>query len=138
TLIVMTRGRVVKSPSGELSPSSLYIVLLVWILLRGSGDDARYVKPASRNPWDPPVASVLLLMATPLPNFVLNAPARRVLAHLRRGPMTVEELAKAMRITPNAVRNQLHKLRAANLLIRTGTRPGASKPSGVYAITIEG
>ena len=52
--------------------------------------------------------------------------------------MTVEELAKALRITPNAVRNQLHKLREANLLIRTGTRPGASKPSGVYAITVEG
>jgi predicted ArsR family transcriptional regulator len=52
--------------------------------------------------------------------------------------MTVEELAKVMHITPNAVRNQLHKLLDANLVIRSGTRPGASKPSGVYSTTVEG
>ena len=75
-------------------------------------------------------------MATPL--IPLNSPAGRVLAHLRHGAMTVEELARAMRITPNAVRNQLSKLQAANLVVRTGTRPGVSKPSTVYAITLEG
>ena len=52
--------------------------------------------------------------------------------------MTVEELARAMRITANAVRNQLAKLQASNLVVRTGTRPGVSKPSSVYAITLEG
>lgn len=52
--------------------------------------------------------------------------------------MTVEELARAMRITANAVRNQLSKLQASNLVVRTGTRPGVSKPSSVYAITLEG
>lgn len=70
--------------------------------------------------------------------FVLNAPARRVLSHLRQAAMTVEELAKAMLVTPNAVRNQLHRLREANFVIRSGTRPGPSKPSGVYSITVEG
>ena len=52
--------------------------------------------------------------------------------------MTVEELATAMRITPNAVRNQLVKLQEANLVTRSGTRPGVSKPSAVYSITLEG
>jgi predicted ArsR family transcriptional regulator len=52
--------------------------------------------------------------------------------------MTVEELAKAMRITPNAVRNQLAKLLEANFVVRSGSRPGISKPSVVYAISIEG
>lgn len=75
-------------------------------------------------------------MATPL--IPLNSPAGRVLAHLRHGARTVEELARAMRITPNAVRNQLSKLQASNLVVRTGTRPGVSKPSTVYAITLEG
>lgn len=75
-------------------------------------------------------------MATPL--VPLNSPAGRVLAHFRRGPMTVEELARVMRITPNAVRNQLSKLLASNLIVRTGKRPGVSKPSSVYAITLEG
>ena len=75
-------------------------------------------------------------MAAPL--IPLNSPAGRVLAHLRHGAMTVEELARAMRITANAVRNQLSKLQASNLVVRTGTRPGVSKPSTLYAITLEG
>jgi predicted ArsR family transcriptional regulator len=73
-----------------------------------------------------------------MPLVPLNSPAGRVLAHLRHGPMTVEELARAMHITANAVRNQLSKLQASNLVVRTGTRPGVSKPSSVYAITLEG
>jgi DeoR family suf operon transcriptional repressor len=52
--------------------------------------------------------------------------------------MTVEELARAMRVTDNAVRNQLSKLLSASLVVRAGTRPGVSKPSTVYAITLEG
>ena len=75
-------------------------------------------------------------MATPI--IPLNNPARRVLAHLRHGPMTVEELANQMHLTLNAVRNQLSRLREANLVVRSGTRPGVSKPSGVYSITLEG
>lgn len=43
-----------------------------------------------------------------------------------------------MRITPNAVRNQLAKLQESNLVVRAGTRPGVSKPSSIYAITLEG
>jgi DeoR family transcriptional regulator, suf operon transcriptional repressor len=75
-------------------------------------------------------------MGTPV--IPQNSPAGRVLAHLRHGPMTVEELARAMRVTPNAVRNQLSKLQESNLVIRAGTRPGVSKPSSIYAITLEG
>jgi DeoR family transcriptional regulator, suf operon transcriptional repressor len=52
--------------------------------------------------------------------------------------MTVEELARAMRVTPNAVRNQLAKLQESNLVVQAGTRPGVSKPSSIYAITLEG
>lgn len=75
-------------------------------------------------------------MATPL--IRLSEPARSVLARLRRKPLTVEEIARALRLTSNAVRNQLHKLEDARLVERVGTRPGASKPSIVYAITLEG
>ena len=52
--------------------------------------------------------------------------------------MTVEELAKGLRLTANAVRNQLRKLEAANLVVRSGSRPGVSKPSSLYSITLEG
>lgn len=68
----------------------------------------------------------------------LNSAAGKVLSRLRHGAMTVEELAKALRLTDNAVRNQLRKLQEANLATRAGKRPGASKPSTLYAITLEG
>jgi predicted ArsR family transcriptional regulator len=52
--------------------------------------------------------------------------------------MTVEELATALRLTDNAVRNQLRKLQDANFVAQAGKRPGASKPATLYAITLEG
>jgi predicted ArsR family transcriptional regulator len=52
--------------------------------------------------------------------------------------MTVEELARVMRLTDNAVRNQLRKLQEANFVAPAGKRPGPSKPSTLYAITLEG
>jgi len=52
--------------------------------------------------------------------------------------MTVEELANQMHLTLNAVRNQLSRLQELNLVVRSGTRPGVSKPSAVYSITLEG
>jgi len=73
-----------------------------------------------------------------IPVIRLNTPAAKVLSELRHGPRTVEELAKALGITDNAVRNQLEKLEAGNLIIRAGARPGTSKPFTLYAITIEG
>lgn len=68
----------------------------------------------------------------------VNTPADKVLSQLCHGPRTVEELATALRITGNAVRNQLRKLQAASLVARTGMRAGTRKPSTLYAITLEG
>jgi predicted ArsR family transcriptional regulator len=68
----------------------------------------------------------------------LNSAAGKVLSRLRHGPMTVEELSRSLRLTDNAVRNQLRKLEEANLVTAAGKRPGASKPSTLYAITLEG
>ena len=73
-----------------------------------------------------------------IPAIRVNAAAGKVLSELRHGPRTVEELAKGLRLTGNAVRNQLRKLRAENLITPMGTRPGISKPSTLYAITLEG
>ncbi len=67
-----------------------------------------------------------------------SSPAGKVLAQLRHGPMTVGQLANALLLTHNAVRNQLRKLEEMGLATRTGTRPGASKPSALYGITLEG
>jgi predicted ArsR family transcriptional regulator len=68
----------------------------------------------------------------------LTGAAGKVLSRLRHGARTVEELARSLRLTDNAVRNQLRKLQQANLVVQAGKRPGASKPSTLYAITLEG
>jgi predicted ArsR family transcriptional regulator len=67
-----------------------------------------------------------------------SSPAGKVLAQLRDAPKTVDEIARALRLTPNAVRNQLRKLEAGKLAARTGSRPTASKPSALYSITLDG
>lgn len=72
------------------------------------------------------------------PDSRVNTPAGKVLSQLRHGPKSVEELARALRITGNAVRNQLRKLQSESLVARAGTRAGASKPSALYGITLEG
>jgi len=68
----------------------------------------------------------------------LKSPAEKVLVQLRGGPRTVDDIAIALRITPNAVRDQLRKLQDRNLAVRKGSRAGASKPSALYEITLEG
>jgi predicted ArsR family transcriptional regulator len=52
--------------------------------------------------------------------------------------MTVEELARSLHLTSNAIRNQLTKLLESNLVVRSGSRPSVSKPSTLYSITLEG
>ena len=63
----------------------------------------------------------------------------RVLAHLRRGPATVEELAQALNLTDNAIRPHLTTLDRDGLVRQTGVRrgPSAGKPAGVYELTAE-
>jgi len=52
--------------------------------------------------------------------------------------MTVEELAGGLRLTSNAVRNQLRILEQARFVERRGSRAGVSKPSAIYTITLAG
>jgi predicted ArsR family transcriptional regulator len=66
------------------------------------------------------------------------SPAGKVLNQLRHRRMTIEELARALGLTANAVRNQLRKLQEMGFAERTGSRPGPSKPSALYGITLEG
>ena len=63
----------------------------------------------------------------------------RVLAHLRRGPATVEELASALDLTDNAIRAHLTTLDRDGLIRQTGVRrgPGAGKPAAVYELAAE-
>ena len=59
----------------------------------------------------------------------------RILELLRRGPMTVDELARALGLTRTAVRAQLASLLRDNLVEQRASRRGISKPSHVYGVS---
>ena len=59
----------------------------------------------------------------------------RIVALLRRTPMTVDQLAQALDLTDNAVRAQLAGLERDGIAQPEGIRKGASKPSVAYTQT---
>jgi predicted ArsR family transcriptional regulator len=61
----------------------------------------------------------------------------RILELLRRGPKTVDELARAMDLTRPAVRAQLATLMRDELVEQRESRRGTSKPSRVYGVTVQ-
>lgn len=63
----------------------------------------------------------------------------RIVARLRNGQATVEELATALSLTDNAIRQHLATLERDNLVKQAGNRrgPGAGKPALVYELNPE-
>ena len=61
----------------------------------------------------------------------------RILELLRRGPKTVDELARALDLTRTAVRAQLASLLRDDLVAQRESRRGTSKPSHVYGVTAQ-
>ncbi len=59
----------------------------------------------------------------------------RIVEALRRGPMTIDELAEALGITRTAIRSQITTLLVEDLIEPRDLRPGSSKPSRTYGIT---
>jgi predicted ArsR family transcriptional regulator len=61
----------------------------------------------------------------------------KILALLRGGNRTVNELAEALTLTDNAVRSHLTSLERDGLIQELGTRPGFRKPHALYGLTNE-
>lgn len=61
--------------------------------------------------------------------------AGRIMVLLRRGGMTVDDLAAALGLSGNAVRPQLAVLERDGLVERAGVRRGASRPARVYTLS---
>lgn len=63
----------------------------------------------------------------------------RIIALLRRGASTVEDLAAQLGVTDNAVRAHLQLLEREGLLRATGSRqgPGAGKPATTYELSTQ-
>jgi predicted ArsR family transcriptional regulator len=74
-----------------------------------------------------------------LPQFgtrLMEGTRGRIVALLRRGARTVEELARSVELTDNAVRSQLTALERDGLVRQEGIRrgPGAGKPAVLYEL----
>src|SRR5437764_11053845 len=67
----------------------------------------------------------------------IGGPTRgRIIALLRRGVSTVDEIATALRVTDNAIRPHIQQLEHAGIVRATGTRAnvGAGKPATTYEV----
>jgi predicted ArsR family transcriptional regulator len=65
----------------------------------------------------------------------MDSAAGRILALLRRGGMTVDELAAVLGLSGNAIRPQLAMLERDGFVTRAGVRRGASRPAQVYGLS---
>jgi predicted ArsR family transcriptional regulator len=61
----------------------------------------------------------------------------QVLGLLRRGPRTIDELARALGVSDNAVRAHVASLERDRLIQRRGVRPTGGKPAFAYEVTAD-
>jgi predicted ArsR family transcriptional regulator len=76
-------------------------------------------------------------MRVPYWDRLLTSPAGQIMGLLRRGPTTVDELAHALGLTGNAVRQQLAVLERDGLVGQGESRRGVSKPARTYILTAD-
>ena len=61
----------------------------------------------------------------------------RIVALLRRGGLTVDDIAHELRLTANAVRTQITGMERDGMIRRVGRRPGTTRPSQIFELTPE-
>jgi predicted ArsR family transcriptional regulator len=65
----------------------------------------------------------------------LNTTRGQIVAELRRGSRTVEDLRKSLAITDNAVRAHLASLERDGIVHQASTRPSGRRPAVLYELT---
>lgn len=68
---------------------------------------------------------------------LLESSRSRIIGVLRRGHLTVDEIAAELAVTGNAVRAQLAAMERDGLVRASGLRRGATRPSRTYELTPE-
>jgi DeoR family suf operon transcriptional repressor len=68
---------------------------------------------------------------------LLDTTRGRIMTLLQTKPLTVEELATPLGLTANAVRSQLTAMERDGLVRRAGRRPGTTRPSHIFELTVE-
>ena len=68
---------------------------------------------------------------------LLDSSRGRIVKLLRRGGLTVDELALELRVTPSAVRAQVGAMERDGVVRRAGLRPGTTRPWQVFELSPE-
>jgi predicted ArsR family transcriptional regulator len=68
---------------------------------------------------------------------LLDSSRGRIVTLLRRGGLTVDDIASQLGLTPNAVRAQITAMERDGVVRRVGRRPGTTRPSHVFELTPE-
>lgn len=68
---------------------------------------------------------------------LLDSSRGRIVTLLQAGPRTVDDMAAALALTPNAVRAQITSMERDGVVQRVGFRPGATRPSQLFELTAE-
>lgn len=76
-------------------------------------------------------------MAEMLGKQLVDSTRGRIVALLRAGGLTTEDIASQLGLTQSAVRVQTTAMERDGLVIRAGKRPGTTRPSHVFELTPE-
>ena len=76
-------------------------------------------------------------MAETLRKQLLDTSRGRILALLRRGELTADDIATNLGLTASAVRMQITAMARDGVVRKVGTRPGTTRPSHVFELTPE-
>lgn len=68
---------------------------------------------------------------------LLDTTRGRIVTLLQRGTLTVDDIASELGLTSNAVRAQITGMERDGVVRRVGRRPGPTRPSQVYELTVE-
>jgi predicted ArsR family transcriptional regulator len=68
---------------------------------------------------------------------LLDSSRGRIVTLLRRGGLTVDDIAAQLGLTANAVRAQMTAMERDGVVRRVGRRPGTTRPSHVFELTPE-
>jgi DeoR family suf operon transcriptional repressor len=68
---------------------------------------------------------------------LLTSTRGSVVTLLQRNPLTVDDIATRLRLTPNAVRAQITSMERDGIVRRSGRRAGVTRPSHLFELTPE-
>jgi predicted ArsR family transcriptional regulator len=68
---------------------------------------------------------------------LLDTSRGRIVSLLQRGPLTADDLASRLEISPSGVRAQIAAMERDGVVRQVGRRPGTTRPSRVFELTPE-